>query len=153
MFKESEYAPAPGEYPARRDTVRYDVQEHVYLTTYWKVLANGKGPATSLFVHGEEVLKFDCFGRNKGHCHIGFARPKKRCRERLYLAEQTVEEQIARTAFELTVNLPYYLDRHPARRVRSITLDAQRFKEIVDKVCLQMLEFQRAIPELRTTDE
>ena len=144
---------AEHDYPLRNDTVRHDVQEHVHLTVYWKTLANGKGPAASLFVHGEEVLKFDCFGKASGHVHIGFATPKKPCRQRLFFSEETVEEQIARTAFELKVNLPYYLDRHPEKRVRAIDVDAERLGDIVEKMRKQMLEFQRSIPQLRDTNE
>ena len=54
----------------RKDLLNIKVIEDVYFQVYWKVLEHGKGPAVILYVNRKEVLKFDCFGKDKGHFHI-----------------------------------------------------------------------------------
>ena len=140
-------------YPARKDVSRYKVQQGVYFDVFWKVLSIGKGPAVSLFVYGDEVLKFDCFGRDKGHCHIAFYTPGRTTESRLYFSEKTVDEQIERTIFELRTNLCYYLQRHRKGRTRSLKIDLDNLNIVCNQIYNRMHEYLMTVPQLKDLRE
>jgi hypothetical protein len=127
--------------PWGRDVVRYPIQDKVFLAVYWKVLEHGRGPACALFVHGREVLRFDCFGEHKGHYHIGLRGDDEASAFRLFLPEKTAEEQIDRTLFELTTNLAYYLQRNPDPRVRQTAVAPEQLEGWRGQVKAKMLEY------------
>jgi len=126
----------------RKDLVQYPVQDHVCLTVFWKVLDVGRGPATSLYIHGLEVLKFDCFGEHQGHYHIALRGDEGASQIRLFLPEPTVEEQIDRMWFELTTNLDYYLQRNPDPRVRKTRVAPENIEKLRAQIKATMLEYQ-----------
>jgi hypothetical protein len=134
-------------FSAREDIVSYEVQEGVNLDVFWKVLPIGKGPASALFVLGEEVLRFDCFGASKGHYHAAFYCQSNPTESRIYFPEQTVEAQIDRTIFELTRNLPYYLQRHRNPRIRLIQVDKNALADACESARRQMLNYLWTVPE------
>jgi hypothetical protein len=107
---------------ARHDVVRIAVQPEVVLEVCWKDLELGRGPAASLFVLGDEVLRFDCFGPGRGHYHAELLQ-KERSPGRLELPEPTAAAQVERTFFELTHNLGWYLGRNPRRAIRRFSID------------------------------
>lgn len=133
-------------YPARRDVVTYEVQPGVGLSVFWKVLEIGRGPALSLFCHGQELLKFDCFGPGHGHFHVELTAPGPTRRQRLEFFENDPATQIDRSVFELTRNLEYYLQRHPWRRVRETRID----REAMARACEQARarHYLETVPEL-----
>jgi hypothetical protein len=136
-------------YPDRRDVTTYIIQPQVELVVFWKVLAIGKGPALSLYVCGEEVLKFDCFGPDKGHFHISFSSPVRTTEDRLCFFEQTASEQIDRTLFELENNLHYCLQRHQRRRIRNIKVDKKPLADSCIAAGARMREFLNDVHELQ----
>lgn len=145
-------SPPARAYPLRKDVVRYAVQEGVYLEVFWKVLEIGRGPAVSLFVHGDEVLKFDCFGQGKGHFHVSerpWRGPEPPTAYRVYLPEKTVEAQIERAVFELRSNAVYYLQRNHDPRIRRCQIDPQRLEAAIERARVQMLEYLRTVSALR----
>ena len=54
----------------KKDLVTYPIQDQVRLEVYWRDDEGGHGPASSLYVLGEEVFRFDCFGGDQGHYHF-----------------------------------------------------------------------------------
>ena len=131
---------ADHDFRARRDTVRLVVQPDVLLEVCWKDLAAGRGPAASLFVLGDEVLRFDCFGRDLGHYHAELVQPE-RAERRLYFPEATVEEQVERALFELTRNLDYYLQRNPRREIRHLAVDRAGLEKACAEARVRLLGY------------
>lgn len=135
--------------PARKDVAVFAVQPELELVVFWKVLPIGKGPALSLYACGEEVLKFDCFGPDKGHYHISLSTPVRTAEDRLYFYEQSASEQIERALFEVKNNLHYYLQRHQRRLVRNIRVDQNLIADVCDAAGARMREFLNEVPELQ----
>ena len=144
------------------DVAHYPIQRGADLYVYWKSLDEGKGPSASFFVLGEEVLRFDCFGENRGHYHMNLENRGHRRRNWasttglnsrkiicLYFPEKTVSEQIERSAFELTTNVRYYLWRNRDKKIKTFSLDENRLREAVAVMKSKMLEYHHAIPELQ----
>ena len=70
-----------------QDEVIFKIQEDVLFQVYWKSLPIGTGPAVILKAFGQEILKFDCFGKEKGHFHVA-----PNYEFRIYFGEETVPE-------------------------------------------------------------
>lgn len=135
-------------YPARRDVASIPVQPEVELRVCWKQLEIGHGPAASLFVLGDEVLRFDCFGAGRGHYHAELVQPE-RATGRIYFPERSVEEQIERSLFELTRNLAYYLQRNPRRDVRRFCVDPAALEQACAEARRRMLAYLETVDALR----
>ena len=122
--------PAPQAAPSvRQDVLRYEIQPSASLEVFWKVLTIGRGPAVSLYVHGEEVLKIDCFGEGKGHYHVN--------------ARQWSRELpgiVQRNAF-------VYLQQNDDPRIRRFVLDPARLREATERMKATMLEYMRRVPQ------
>ena len=135
-------------YPDRRDVRRLAINSHAELHVFWKVLTRGRGPAFSLFVCGDEVLRLDCFGAGEGHYHTQFYCPDTPKRTRLHFYETTASEQVERAMFEVIRNLDYYLQRHPRKCVRKV----QMAPDILQPVCAQgemiAKQYLTDVPEL-----
>ena len=133
----------------RKDVLRYDIHPQAHFDVFWKVLPIGRGPAVSLVVHGEEVLKFDCFGEGRGHYHVNGRQWSRRMPgvvQRLYLPEKTVEAQIERTLFELTTNMSVYLQQNDDPRIQQFVIDRERLQDVVQRMRATMLDYMRRVP-------
>ncbi|MDA0348205.1 MAG: hypothetical protein O3C43_17490 [Verrucomicrobia bacterium] len=115
-------------YESRNDIHHLEVGEGVRIEVFWKQLKLGKGPALSLFLLEEEVLRIDCFGKGAAHIHVAFFLPGKG-EQRLWMHEQTVGEQISRARFELYRNYQYYQARVPDPKIRALKIDRLKMKE------------------------
>jgi hypothetical protein len=113
----------PQQSDRKKDLVQYPIQENVLLEVYWRDDAGGHGPAASLYIHDDEVFRFDCFGGDQGHCHYNLRQTRG---QRWYYEEGTVQENIDRSVFELTKNLPFCLMNNstlpPTEIDRSVTM-------------------------------
>jgi hypothetical protein len=85
-------------YESRNDIHHLEIDESVRIEVFWKKLKLGKGPALSLFMLEEEILRIDCFGKGAAHIHVTLFLPGKG-EQRLWMHEQTVAEQISRARF------------------------------------------------------
>ena len=134
--------PSPAE-RALNDVVLYPVQDHAYLAVYWKDLPIGKGPCISLYVYDKEILKFDCFGEDRGHYHTNVNQPSlaPRGEERLYFSERTIEDQVARSIFEIRRNAAYHLQRNFDPHVTFFKLDRPRLEAALGQAAAKMLEY------------
>lgn len=140
-------------FPDRRDLASYKVQDGVRLDVFWKVLSIGRGPAFSLFIHDEEVMRFDCFGPGEGHFHLALSAPGEPAESRLWFHEQNVRDQIDRSLFELSSNLDYFLERHPSSRVRGERIDPVQMKSVCDRARSNAIRFLETRPELSGLDD
>lgn len=111
----------------RRDI---QVQDGAQLYVGWADVSGiGQGPAASLYVHDEEVLRLDCFGGTEGHMHLNPEQNKlilKHGSARIYFEPGSCEAHIARAAFELTKNVPAALLTNKLSRVRDYEFDRNR---------------------------
>ncbi len=130
----------------RHHVHNYEIQPGAYLQVYSKevkVAENG-GLGCSLFVLGVEVLRLDCFGPY-GHWHqYPKYRPvSKNAEGRMFFMEETSEEQIERSIFELKRNALYHVQRSPDPKAREFKLDVQRTCEEAARAREQLLYYAR----------
>ncbi|MTJ54230.1 hypothetical protein FJR38_17025 [Anabaena sp. UHCC 0253] len=129
----------------RKDVVDFEIGDNVGLEVYWKVLNVAEGPSVIFHALGYEILRFDTYINGQWHCHIQLIECQPKCKERLFLPETTVEEQIERAIFELEKNLYYWLQRHPDRQIRLLKIDQTRLKIATEKAREKMLEYAEKI--------
>ena len=108
----------------RKDVVKIDIQENAYVLVYHKFLDIGSGSSIGLYLYNKEYLKFDCFGKNKGHYHVN----NKKNDDRIYFTEQTAKEQIEKTINELTTNINSYLVMSSNIKIKKFVFDDNLLK-------------------------
>lgn len=118
----------------RHDLQRIPISDDAFIDVFWKALPIGRGPAASVVVHDQEVLRFDCFGPGKGHLHASFFQQAPAPELRLFFSEPTICQQIDRAAFEVTRNLPYYTQRSPYAAVRRFRIDDEQLRLAGDQM-------------------
>lgn len=124
------------------DVRRHDIRDGIYLVVYWLREPFGPGPAASMLVFGDEVIRFDCLGP-RGHMHLNMKQSRgfpNGGASRLYYRERTIEEQIQRSCFELENNVRYALSLNAARRIRGIRLEGREVAPAVIFLRAQMLD-------------
>lgn len=134
-------------HPSRHDLQAVPLGGDAHLNVYWKQLDIGHGPAVSVVVHEEEILRVDCFGPDDGHMHAAFFMPGSG-ENRLYFPENTREAQIERAVFEITTNLRYYLDRAVDPRIRAVELDSDRVADAAEEARRIMMGYLQGVPSL-----
>jgi hypothetical protein len=126
----------------RRDVRRIDGGPGLEFEVFWKKITGvGRGPACSVVVAGEEVLRLDCFGPGDGHLHADFFMLAPEGEERLFFGEDTVPAQIERAVFEIKRNLPYYTARSRWPPARDFKADPVRLEAALAQVRTTLLEF------------
>ena len=129
-------------------------QEGVILEVYWaRVPVAGGGPAASLFILKEEVLRIDCFGGQFGHMHFNPMQDRllkefRFTHLRIYFQPGSILQQIERSAFELTHNAMYAKGTNLLRRVRRFPLDQMALKEAAP----EMIKHMHALYEIHGSD-
>jgi hypothetical protein len=137
------------DFRARRDLMRIAVHDGLVIDVFWKSLPIGKGPALSVFVCGDEFARFDCFGPDRGHCHLALFTPASVSEQRLKFAERTSADQISRAIFEIDKNLGYYLERAANPAIRRFDVHRESLQAALPKAESRMREFLLEQPELR----
>ncbi len=127
-------------------------QPDVMLEVYWsRVPGSGRGPAASLFVLDEEILRLDCFGGADGHMHFnpeqahltgGWDQP------RIRFGPGTIPDHIARGVFELKTNGVAALKSNLIKRIHDFPLDAAA----LDRVSNDMADYMQALYETHGDD-
>lgn len=135
-------------YDCRNDLKTLHVQDGMKLEVFWKDLPHGRGPALSVFILDQEILKFDCFGPEDGHYHTPCFDPSK-TESRLFMPESTIEAQIQRTRFEIMRNLAYYQSRATDKRVRRFVPDLSALEYSLDRACGLMRRYASELPPER----
>ena len=94
-------------------------------------------------MYGEEIIKFDCFGKDRGHFHIALYTPGASNISRIFLPEPSIEEQIERAIFEIQRNIEYYMQRNTRRKIRKLRIDRNRIGVAGERAKSKMYEFIR----------
>lgn len=127
----------------RKDVEIISIQPGLELVVYWKVLKIGKGPAVILRADGNEILKFDCFGKNEGHFHV-----IPNYGSRIHFEEESALDQIERTAQELNMKSQTYLHKLEGNKFQKIIIDQDKLEAAVDLARQKMIFFLKTVPEL-----
>lgn len=117
---------AQGQQP-RYDLTKYPVQEDVWVEVYWRDDPAGRGPCASLYVRDCELVRFDCFDGDQGHCHFNFQQMRG---QRLYYPPGSVRQHIDRTAFELSKNVPFGLRSNGDPAIQEVRIDPRKLEEV-----------------------
>lgn len=133
-----------------RDVESATVQEGLELEVYW--VEPEEGPGASVYARGEEVLRLDCFGGDRGHMHTNPHQARRYplgLQARLFFPEGTIEDHVERARFELARNLAATLVVNRRRRIRTLRLDEAALAERADWMQRRML----ALVEARRVDQ
>lgn len=122
----------------KHDLVEYPIQENVVLQAYWRDDVGGRGPAASLYVFDDEIMRFDCFGGDNGHCHFNLRQTRGR---RWMYPEGSFQDHIKQSLFDLRTNLTFCLKTHQDERVQEIQIAQESLEQASQKVEVQLLEF------------
>jgi hypothetical protein len=137
---------------ARQDWTIHPVAPGVDLVTFWldqRIGGGGTGVCMSLFCHGYEVLRFDCFGRDSGHYHLAPLTLWPVRRRVLGFYAQSIEGQVDEALFHIERNLDYYLQLNPRRSVRRLRIETEDRKHACSRARARIHEYLEAVPVLQ----
>ena len=120
----------------KHDLVEYSIQENVRLESYWRDDAGGRGPAASLFVYDDEIMRFDCFGGDNGHCHFNLRQTRGR---RWMYPEGSFQDHIQQSLFDLRTNLNFCLQTHQDERVQEIQIEQGTLEQAIPQMEAHLL--------------
>lgn len=121
----------------KHDLVEYPIQEDVLLQVYWRDDAGGRGPAASLYVYDDEIMRFDCFGGDNGHCHFNLRQTRGR---RWMYPKGSFQDHIRQSIFDLQTNLTFCLRTHQDERIQEMQISQESIKQAALKMETYLLE-------------
>ncbi len=128
----------------RKNLVCHRIQRNACVHVFRKDIDDlGAGPGAALYIDDKEVLRLDCFGEGRGHYHVHLDEIEPGKVERIFFAEKSVEDQIARTALELSANLPGHLATSRDPNIREFKIDAARFATAAAWAQAKMLDYAK----------
>lgn len=122
----------------KHDMVVYPIQDDVRLEVYWRDDAGGRGPAASLYVYDDEIMRFDCFGGDNGHCHFNLRQTRGR---RWMYPEGSFQDHIKQSLFDLRTNLSFCLQTHQDQRIQETQIISESLDWAAEKMETQLLIF------------
>ncbi len=122
----------------KHDLVEYPIQDNVRLEVYWRDDAGGRGPAASLYVYDDEIMRFDCFGSDNGHCHFNLRQTRGR---RWMYPVGSFRDHIQQSLFDLRTNLTFCLQTHQDERVQSVEVAQEKLEHVSRQMEVQLLKF------------
>ena len=129
-------------YRERYQLQSYPLQEGVRVEAYWRDDEAGVGPAASVYVDDEEILRLDCFGGSLGHCHVNLLQAMDRyaCQHVWFYPPATARQHVEWAMHDLVVNLPMCLRHNDDSAIRETSLDEAAIREIEPRVRAYLLE-------------
>ncbi len=121
----------------KHDLVEYPIQEDVLLQVYWRDDVGGRGPAASLYVYDDEIMRFDCFGGDNGHCHFNLRQTRGR---RWMYPEGSFQDHIHQSVFDLHTNLTFCLKTHQDERIQEIQVSQESLRQAALQMETYLLE-------------
>ena len=121
----------------KHDLVEYPIQEDVLLQVYWRDDVGGRGPAASLYVYDDEIMRFDCFGGDNGHCHFNLRQTRGR---RWMYPEGSFQDHIHQSVFDLHTNLTFCLKTHQDERIQEIQVTQESLRQAALQMETYLLE-------------
>ncbi len=128
------------------DVAVFLVQEDVDLEVGWLKAEAGEGPAASLYILSEEVLRLDCLGGDRGHMHFNMREAMITPgggSTRIYFEPGTMADHIERAVFHLKKNSDYGIGLNPDTRIRKIVLDRDRLAVAAEWMRQTMTEIRK----------
>lgn len=129
--------------PTVSQVTEVSVTEEIDMEVYWLVFNNQAGPAASVYAFGDELMRFDCFGRENGHFHLNMRQSKLYPgggSARIYLSMGSVDDQIREAGFWLSHNLKYATTTNRSSRIRSLVVDAEALADAAQRMMGIMFE-------------
>ena len=120
----------------KHDLVEYPIQDNVRLESYWRDDAGGRGPAASLFVYDDEIMRFDCFGGDNGHCHFNLRQTRGR---RWMYPDGSFQDHIQQSLFDLRTNLNFCLQTHQDERVQELQIEQGILEQAIPQMEAHLL--------------
>lgn len=124
------------------------IQADAYLATYAKYYGTDVGVGVSLYLLDNEVMRFDCFGTERGHFHALPCMTALPGSQRIDFDSPTIDGQIAQTATELLERLDGHLAGHFRRRIKEFELDREAFASAVASATERMRRDYAAVREI-----
>ncbi len=119
------------------------VQPDSYLAVYFKRYDTDIGPGISLYVFENEILRFDCFGADRGHYHSLPCLAAFPAAERIAFAAESVEMQVNCSAEEIGTKHATHLTRHFRRCIREFRFEQTRLDAALAEARDRMLRAHR----------
>ncbi len=121
----------------KHDLVEYPIQDNVLLQAYWRDDVGGRGPAASLYVYDDEIMRFDCFGSDNGHCHFNLRQTRGR---RWMYPHGSFQDHIHQSLFDLRTNLNFCLQTHQDQRIQEMRIAQDGLEQASKKMQTYLLE-------------
>ncbi len=115
------------------------IQPDSYLAVYFKRYGTDVGPGVSLYILENEILRFDCFGADRGHYHSLPCLSALPSNERNDFSTDSIEAQVDQAVAEITGNYIAHLARHFRRRIREFRFDQAQLEVAVSAARGRML--------------
>ena len=119
------------------------IQPGGYLAVYFKRYGADVGPGVSLYVFANEILRFDCFGGARGHCHSLPCLAVFPSRKAIDLDGDSIVAQIEQAAAEISENHAAHLAKHFRRRIRDFRFDKASLDAAISEARDRMLNAHR----------
>ncbi len=116
-------------YNSRRHVERLEVQDDICLKVFRIEEGATRGPGASLFVKGEEVLRFACLGHGRGYYQVYPNRLKRWDVSRHYFKEKAVDAQIDAAVRLVDCETQERLRASPVSALREVALDVDRLAQ------------------------
>lgn len=121
----------------RKDIYRIDITNNLYFLVFHKVLNIGEGPSLAICFNNYEYLKFDIYGKDKGHYHI-----YNKNGQTIYFKEETAMEQINAVNNDLKNNIGIYLSKSDRIDIRTFEINMDIFVEKVNDAINKLIEYE-----------
>jgi hypothetical protein len=127
--------------------VVHPIQEHIFMQVYWVAEPVGPGPGASIYIHSDEVMRFDCFGSDLGHYHFNIRQAKYLPSgelTRILFPEGSVEDHVDHAVVQLRRNLDYGRGLNVDPKVRAVKLDQAAIERAAETMRREMLRIHEA---------
>lgn len=122
----------------KHDLIEHLIQDSVKLQVYWRDDAGGRGPAASIYIYDDEIMRFDCFGGNNGHCHFNLRQTRGR---RWMYPIGSFQDHIQQSLFDLRKNLSFCILTHQDERIRNTQISQESLELAAGKMGEKLLEY------------
>lgn len=122
----------------KHDLIELPIQDNVKLQVYWRDDIGGRGPAASLYIFDEEIMRFDCFGGDNGHCHFNLRQTHGR---RWMYPVGSFEDHIQQSLFDLRNNLNFCIQTHQNEQIQKMKIGNENLHQTAEKMEAQLLQF------------
>lgn len=131
------------------DLVTVPIQENVFMEIYWVSEPVGPGPGASIYIHEDEVMRFDCFGSDLGHYHFNI---RQSCfvpageLTRIFFPQGSIQDHIDNAVVQVCRNLDYGRGMNLDPKVRTVPIDQEAINHAADVMKKEMMKIAENKP-------